>query len=90
MQSHTKRTRVVSAVAGLAMLAVVAGPAAADEVAPAGELPGDSSIPFWPHETGALVGTSETYVDLRDDGSYFDPSIGRRVLAVQLDAAAGR
>lgn len=46
---------------------------------PAVSLPGDSAVPFWPHETGALVGTSETYADLRDDGSYYDPSLGRRV-----------
>jgi hypothetical protein len=26
-----------------------------------------------------LVGTSETFVDMRADGSYYDPSLGRRV-----------
>jgi len=30
-------------------------------------------------ETVALPGTSETYVDMREDGSYYDPSLGRRV-----------
>ena len=28
---------------------------------------------------GALVGTSEMFIDVRADGSYFDPSVGRRV-----------
>jgi hypothetical protein len=42
-------------------------------------LPGDASVPFWPHETGVLVGTSETYAGMRADGSYIDPSLGRRV-----------
>jgi hypothetical protein len=43
-------------------------------------LPGDTGgQPFWPHETGVLVGTSETFADVRADGSYFDPSLGRRV-----------
>ena len=42
-------------------------------------LPGDASVPFWPHETGALAGTSETYAGMRADGSYIDPSLGRRV-----------
>ena len=32
-----------------------------------------------PYETVALPGTSETYVDMREDGSYYDPSLGRRV-----------
>jgi hypothetical protein len=30
-------------------------------------------------EKGALAGTSETFTDMRQDGSYFDPSLGRRV-----------
>jgi hypothetical protein len=30
--------------------------------------------------TGAVGGTSETFVDVQADGSYFDPSLGRRVL----------
>lgn len=43
-------------------------------------VPGDmGGQPFWPHETGVLVGTSETFADVRADGSYFDPSQGRRV-----------
>ena len=29
--------------------------------------------------TGALAGTSETFTAVRGDGSYFDPSLGRRV-----------
>lgn len=42
-------------------------------------VPGDASVPFWPHETGALVGTSETFADMGADGSYVDPALGRRV-----------
>jgi hypothetical protein len=45
----------------------------------AGAVTGDTPAPFWPHETGVLVGTSETFVDMRADGSYYDPSLGRRV-----------
>ena len=42
--------------------------------------PGDTGgAPFWPHETGVLVGTSETFTEVRADGSYVDPSLGRRV-----------
>lgn len=48
-----------------------------------GTLPGDTpapfSVPFWPHKPGVLFGTSETYTDVREDGSYYDPEIGRRV-----------
>jgi hypothetical protein len=39
----------------------------------------ETPVPFAPYETGALAGTSETYVDMREDGSYYDPSLGRRV-----------
>ena len=33
----------------------------------------------WARASGALAGTSETSTDVREDGSYFDPSLGRRV-----------
>ena len=43
-------------------------------------VPGDTSgRSFWPHETGVSVGTSETFADVQVDGSYYDPSLGRRV-----------
>jgi hypothetical protein len=42
-------------------------------------LPGDTAVGFWPHETGTAVGTSETFEHVREDGSYYDPSLGRRV-----------
>ena len=79
MKVRTTKTRVVTVVA-VAMLGVV-GPAAADGTEPASEnLPGDdTSVPFWPHETGALMGTSETFIDMQEDGSYYDASAGRRV-----------
>jgi hypothetical protein len=54
-------------------------PALACSSTSARALPGDTSAAFWPHETGTAVGTSETYADVREDGSYFDPSLGRRV-----------
>ena len=44
-----------------------------------GTLPGDTPTAFWPYETGVAMGTSETYVDVRADGSYYDPSVQRRV-----------
>jgi hypothetical protein len=77
MKLRSTRTRVVTVVA-CAALGVV-GPAAADGTENE-NLPGDNnSVPFWPHETGALMGTSETFVDMQSDGSYYDASVGRRV-----------
>ena len=76
MQRRTHRTKIVVVAASTA-LAIVVSPAAA--VGNDDGLHGDGSMPFWPHETGALVGTSETFIDVRADGSYFDPSVGRRV-----------
>jgi hypothetical protein len=32
--------------------------------------------------TSALGGTSETFADVRADGSYYDPSLGRRVFII--------
>jgi hypothetical protein len=32
--------------------------------------------------TGGLGGTSETFVDVQPDGSYYDPSLARRVFIV--------
>ena len=76
MQKRTHRMIVFAAAASTA-LAIVVSPAAS--VGNDDGLHGDGSVPFWPHETGALVGTSETFIDVRADGSYFDPSVGRRV-----------
>ena len=76
MQKYSNRTKIVAGVASMT-LALVVNPAAA--VGSDDELHGDSSVPFWPHETGALVGTSETFVDVRADGSYYDPSSNQRV-----------
>ena len=81
MSTRSKRTLIVTAAACLIGCGVASGSTAADGVAPSSDVPGDAAVPFWPHETGALVGTSETYLDVRADGSYFDPSIGRRVIA---------
>jgi hypothetical protein len=76
MKKRSTRTRIVAVAVSMGALGL-AGTAPAGE-----EMPGDRSVPFWPHETGALMGTSETFVDVRGDGSYYDPSIGRRVAAV--------
>ena len=76
MKKRTYRTKIVAAVASTA-LAIVVSPAAG--AANDDRLHGDSSVPFWPHETGALVGTSETFIEVWADGSYFDPSVGRRI-----------
>ena len=73
-----RRARLAAAVAAVTALAIVAGPAGSRSTGNH-DLPGDGSVPFWPFETGVLVGTSETFIDVRDDGSYFDSSIGRRV-----------
>ena len=73
MQRHTTKSRlaVIGAITALGLVASA-------PTAPA-TLSGDSAVAFWPYETGALVGTSETYVDVREDGSYYDPEVGRRV-----------
>ena len=81
MYTRSNRTLVATLVASVVAFGVASGSTAADGVAPNENLPGDNAVPFWPHETGALVGTSETYVDVHADGSYFDPSISRRVVA---------
>jgi len=81
MSTRRKRTLIVTAVACFVGCGVASGSTAADGLAPSNDGPGDTAVPFWPHETGALVGTSETYLDVRADGSYFDPSIGHRVIA---------
>jgi hypothetical protein len=87
MQGHNS-SRHLAAVAAIAALGLVAGFDATAGVAVTGDtspliatgtLSGDTPVPFWPYETGTLVGTSETYVDVREDGSYYDPSVGRRV-----------
>jgi hypothetical protein len=92
MQVHTRRIRLLAAAGAIAALGVITATidaAVASDATPSlpvqnpsaatATLPGDSPVPFWPYETGARVGTSETYVDVRMDGSYFDPGIGQRV-----------
>src|SRR5215218_3310371 len=84
MQGHSTVLRQVSAIGaaialGLVIALAAAGGATGTGGAAMGTLPRDTEVPFWPHETGALAGTSETFVDMRPDGSYYDPSLGRRV-----------
>jgi hypothetical protein len=73
MQGHTSKRRL-AVVGAIAALGLVASAPAATRT-----LPGDTGVPFWPYETGVLVGTSETYVDLWEDGSYYDPGLEQRV-----------
>jgi hypothetical protein len=82
MQKRSNTTKIVAAVASMT-LAIVVSPAAAVGIDDG--LHGDSSVPFWPHETGALIGTSETFIDVRADGSYYDPSSGRRVVPTNAE-----
>jgi hypothetical protein len=90
-RAQTSRVRLAAAgaIAVLCAITAMSGAAVAGNATPslprqnpstaATILPGDSPVPFWPHETGARVGTSETYLNVREDGSYFDLGIGRRV-----------
>jgi hypothetical protein len=43
----------------------------------------NATVTNWPYQTGSLGGTSETYVDMADDGSYYDPSLGERVFVAK-------
>lgn len=81
MQALTNKLRLAT-VGALAALGLAFGAAPVDASA-AGTLPGDTPVPFWPYETGTPVGTSETYTEMGDDGSYYDPSIGRRVVPAE-------
>ena len=81
MNTRSRRARLTAAVAAVAALGIGVGPAGSRSTGDS-DLPGDRPVAFWPFETGVLVGTSETFIDVHDDGSYFDPSIDRRVLPV--------
>jgi hypothetical protein len=79
MQGHNTSRHVITIAAAI-VLGLAVGLAPATGAAGAGPaVSADTSVPFWPHETGALAGTSETFVEMRADGSYYDPSLGRRV-----------
>jgi hypothetical protein len=78
----TKRRRAV--VVAIATLAIIGtgGRAVTSSASPlnGSETPAsDTPVPFAPYEVRGLAGTSETFVDMREDGSYYDPSLGRRV-----------
>ena len=74
----TKRRR--AAVVAIATLGLVGTAGGATSALDAAETrAADTPVPLESNVTGALPGTSETYVDMRDDGSYYDPSLGRRV-----------
>jgi hypothetical protein len=78
----TKRRRAgIVAIAALAVGATVGVAVTGDASAlnTAATRSDDTPLRSWPYGTGALAGTSETYVDMWEDGSYYDPSLGRRV-----------
>ena len=74
------RSRAIAAVAALALVAAALA-VTGDGSALSPTKPAKLDVPAgsWAHETGALGGTSETFVDMRENGSYYDPSLGRRV-----------
>jgi hypothetical protein len=73
----TKRRRAaVVAIAALGLVGTAGGAASSLDAA---ETRAADTPPLESNGTVALPGTSETYVDMRDDGSYYDPSLGRRV-----------
>ncbi len=74
------RSAAIAAVAALGLIAAVLA-ITGDGSALSPNEPAKSDVPAgsWPHETGASAGTSETFVDMHEDGSYYDPSLGRRV-----------
>ena len=82
MKTDKSRSRS-AALAAVVALGLVAGvlAVAGDSSALSPTQPAKSDVPAgaWPYETGALAGTSETFVDMQEDGSYYDPSLGRRV-----------
>jgi hypothetical protein len=74
------RSRTIAAVAALALVAaVLAVTCDGSALSPTKSAKLDVPAGSWPYETGALGGTSETFMDMRDDDSYYDPSLGRRV-----------
>jgi hypothetical protein len=79
MQENSTIARQIIVIAAVVAFGLVVGLMAASGAAGAGGRQTDTSSPRWLHETGALAGTSETFVDMRADGSYYDPSLGRRV-----------
>jgi hypothetical protein len=72
-----------AAIAALVALGLVASALAVtgdgSALSPTEPVRSDVPAGSWPYQTGALAGTSETFVDMDGDGSYFDPSLGRRV-----------
>jgi hypothetical protein len=72
-----RRRATVVAIATLAIVATAGGAASASDAAETRTA--DTPVPLESNVTVALPGTSETYVEMQDDGSYYDPSLGRRV-----------
>ena len=75
LETTKSRLAAIAAIAALGLVATI-GVAVTDDASALSPTP---PAAFWPHETGTLAGTSETYIDMREDGSYVDPSLGRRV-----------
>ena len=71
--SRKRRRAAVVAIAALGLVGTAGVAVAGDGAASSrsGQLKDETPV--------GLGGTSETYLDMRDDGSYYDPSLGRRV-----------
>lgn len=83
MRTSIPRVAAIALAAVLASLAVPELLVAADDL-----LPGDTPVaPSWQSQLGTPRGTSETFLDMHADGSYYDPSIGRRVAPASRAAA---
>jgi len=81
IDTSNRRRAASVAIAALALVATVGVAVTGDASAlnAAAARSDDTPVRSWPYETGGLAGTSETYVDMWEDGSYYDPSLGRRI-----------
>ena len=81
IDSTKRRRAAIAVIAAVALVATVGVAVTGDASALNGAATrsDNTTVRSWPYETGALAGTSETYVDMWEDGSYYDPSLGRRV-----------
>jgi hypothetical protein len=78
----TKRRRAAAvAIAALAIVGTGGGAVTSNASSlKAAETPAeDTAVPVTATDAFGLAGTSETFTDMREDGSYYDPSLARRV-----------
>jgi hypothetical protein len=92
MKTETRRRRLQAVTGSVALGLVVSTLAVAGDGfarSPTEPAKSDSPVLVWPYQTGALAGTAETFVDMRGDGSYYDPSLGRRVFRTTSPSGSG-